>query len=340
MPPSTDATAFGLPVGTRFGFLLPRVVAALLTAFILVPVQLVVQPSGLLFERFLPGSGWVEIALLALYAGWLAGKMLAPAGAAVWRRRVWRLFSAVFFAQLALGLLGIERMLMTGNLHLPVPALIVAGPLFRGEGFFMPILFAATVLFVGPAWCSHLCYIGAWDDVAATRKRRPAELPRWRRKAHVAVLLGVLAVTLVLRWSGLPSTVALVAAAAFGLIGVGVMVLWSARSGAMTHCAAFCPIGVVSTWMGKINPFRIRIADGCTECGACSLPCRYDALGMADIARGRPGPSCTLCGDCLSRCRDGRLGYRFPGLSPAAARTLFIVLVTALHAGFLGVARI
>ncbi len=89
-------------------------------------------------------------------------------------------FSMVFFAQLLLGLAGIEKLLMTGKLHLPVPALIIAGPLFRGEGVFMLILFAATVLLVGPAWCSYLCYIGAWDNYAATAQKRPGRLPSWR----------------------------------------------------------------------------------------------------------------------------------------------------------------
>jgi polyferredoxin len=307
---------------------------------ILLPVQLVVDPPGLLVERFFPGGGWLELVLLAGYAAWLAGHMLRPAEHPVWRRRTWRLFSAVFFAQLALGLLGLESFLMTGKLHLPVPALIAAGPLFRGEGFFMPILFGATLLLVGPAWCSHLCYVGAWDDVAASRRRRPAKMPGWRRPLQIGLLVLVAGTAVGLRAAGIPSSLALYPAAAFGLVGVGLMAVWSRRTGNMTHCSAYCPIGVLATWFGRVSPFRIRISDGCSECGACSLPCRYDALGKSDIERRRPGASCTLCGDCISRCKDAHLGYRFLGLSPAAARTLFVVLVVAGHASFLGVARI
>ncbi|HDJ22855.1 MAG TPA: 4Fe-4S binding protein [Candidatus Aminicenantes bacterium] len=62
--------------------------------------------------------------------------------------------------------------LMTGKLHLPVPALILAGPIYRGTLSFMLILFLVTIVLVGPAWCSHLCYVGAWDDIACRRKRR------------------------------------------------------------------------------------------------------------------------------------------------------------------------
>ena len=47
-----------------------------------------------------------------------------------------------------------------------------------------------------------------------------------------------------------------------------------------------------------------------------------------------------LCGDCIGRCEDGNIGYRLPGMTPRGARALFIALAAALHAVFLGVARI
>ncbi len=333
-------------------------VAAFLLAFgILVPVQLVVDPPGILLERFLVTGGWLEMLGLAVYAAWLSETMMDPAVSALWRRRVWRMFSAVFFGQLVLGLAGFDRFLMTGKLHLPVPAMIVAGPLYRGSGFFMPILFTATVVFVGSAWCSHLCYIGAWDDVAArgfrlgrrtgqgaSRRtavgRRPQPMPAWRRTVQTGNLAGVVAISLGMRLAGVPWQAALPVGIAFGVVGVAVMATWSRRKGAMTHCVTYCPIGILSTVMGRINPFRIRLGDGCNECGACAAPCRYDALRAEDIARRKPASSCTLCGDCIGRCRDAQIGYRFPGLDQWQARALFIVLVVSLHSAFLGVARI
>lgn len=336
------------PVLTRYGAERGSTRASLGAAFLalvlLVPVQLVVDPPGLLLERFVPTFGWLELAGLSLYAGWLAEVMIQPALSPLWRRRVWRLFSAVFFGQLLVGLAGAESFLMTGELHLPVPALIVGGPLYRGAGFFMPILFTATVILVGPAWCSHLCYIGAWDDVAARgvkgKARRPGQLPRWHRRLQIAILVGTVVTALGLRFAGAPWQVALAVAAVFGIGGVAVMVLWSRRLSAMTHCVSYCPIGVLSTTMGRLNPFRVRIAEGCDGCGACSAACRYGALRTEHIAALKPGPSCTLCGDCVTRCRSDRLGYRFFNLDPLRARAIFITLVVALHAGFLGVARL
>jgi len=117
----------------------------LLTAFMLAIVQIKVENPIILLERFFPTLGWIEIFLLALYARWIVEKMLDPFQSATWRIRIWLLFSIVFFSQLILGLIGFEKYLMTGRLHIPVPAMIVAEPLFRGERFFMPILFISTV---------------------------------------------------------------------------------------------------------------------------------------------------------------------------------------------------
>jgi len=315
--------------------------AFLITAVALTIVYLVVNPPVILIERFLPGAGWVEIFGLSLYAAWITEKMLDMKESARWRRRIWAIFSIVFFAQFILGISGLEKFLMTGKLHVPVPALIAAGPIFRGQGFFMAILFGATILLVGPAWCSHLCYIGAWDDSASRLRSKPMKMPPWRQMVRIGLLFLIIAAAIILRLLGVSGAVAAMLAIAFGLIGVAIMLFWSRKTGVMTHCVAYCPIGPLANWLGKLSPFRIRINDTtCTDCGICHVACRYDALNMEDIKKRRPKISCTLCGDCLGSCRDGSLEYKFLGLNADRARVLFIVIVVSLHALFLGVARI
>ncbi len=294
-----------------------------------------------LADRFLPGFGALEAVLLAYYASWVTSKMMDPAEMKRTRPLIWALFSFVFFTQLLLGLAGVENMLMTGQLHLPVPALIAGGPVYRGGGFFMPVLFTISVLLTGPAWCSWLCYIGAWDDrLSRMSGRRHVELPGKLVWLRLVLLILVVAAAYVMRESGVPVFWAASAAAVFGLAGVAVMLILSRKRGVMVHCSAYCPMGIVSNLMGKLSPWRMRIGQGCTMCGACSRACRYGALSKADLERGRPGISCTLCGDCISPCRHGCMGYSLPLLSAEGARKVFIVMVVALHALFLGVARI
>jgi polyferredoxin len=196
------------------------------------------------------------------------------------------------------------------------------------------------LILVGPAWCSHLCYIGAWDNWLATAKKRVGIPPGWTRLARGLICLAVLIVAWLLGRSGQPPVLAVALAAAFGIGGVAVMLVWSRRSGIMTHCTTYCPMGLLANIFGKINPWRIRIGSGCCKCGICTRVCRYGALAAEDIEAGRAGLSCSLCGDCLAGCPHGQLYYRFPGLGHETARSAFIVVVVALHAIFLGVARL
>ncbi len=325
--PDTD------PVGPGFG-------AFLIAVVLLVPIQLTMEPAGILLERFLPLGGWWEGLFLALYAGWLGDRLQDQSQIRKLRPRVWLLFSIVFFTQLILGLAGIEKLLMNGKLHLPIPALIIAGPIFRGGGLVRDMFFTISVLAAGPAWCSWLCYIGSWDDRAARALKRPQQLPAWRSRMRVGILVLVIAVAFALGRLGVPSTSAGMLAIGFGLFGVGLMVVWSRRTGQMTHCTSFCPMGWVATRLGKVSPWRMKIASSCTDCGACTPACRFDALSHEDVLRRVPGEACTLCGDCLTNCPTESIEYRFPGVSPTRARQAFLVLVAAMHAVWLGVGRL
>ena len=147
---------------------------------------------------------------------------------------------------------------MTGKLHLPVPGMILAAPLYRGGGLFMPILFGVSVLLAGAAWCSHLCYSGVWDTVAASgRKALPP--PRWMPRLRLVCLRAHPGTSP--SSSGCParqprSAVAL--GLAFGLLLLPVAALLSRRYGSACYCLAVCPLGLVARWLGKIAPWRIR----------------------------------------------------------------------------------
>ncbi|WP_027720895.1 4Fe-4S binding protein [Maridesulfovibrio zosterae] len=314
----------------------------LLTALLLEIARSKVNFPILMVDRFLPGWGRAEIFLLALYAAWIGDKMYTPQGAKNIRPRIWAFFSLIFFGQLVLGLAGVERFLMTGVLHLPVPALIVGGPVFRGSGFFMPILFTVSVLLVGPAWCSHLCYIGAWDDQCSRLSMKPSSKVFMRKLIWLRFVLFLLVVGAAwgMKYIGISGYTAIWFAVCFGLVGILVMVHFSMKMGMMVHCTAFCPLGILSNLLGKLSPWRMRISSSCCKCMKCSKTCRYDALSKLDIEAGRPGLSCTMCGDCISSCSSSSINYKLPFTSASLSRSIFLVIIISLHALFLGVARI
>lgn len=123
----------------------------------LVQLKLTYHPI-ILLERFISGGGWFEITVIAFYGAFVAYKMQIPLNVPKWRRITWTIFSFVFFSQLIIGLLGVDKFLMTGKLHLPIPMMILAGPMYRGHLSVMTILFLSTIILTEPAWCSQLCY--------------------------------------------------------------------------------------------------------------------------------------------------------------------------------------
>jgi polyferredoxin len=294
----------------------------------------------LLADRFFPLSGWIQILLLAIYGVFLITKIADRRDTAGIRLRIWLFFSIVFFTQFILGVAGFEKLLMTGRLHVPVPAVVIAGPIFRGERFFMPILFVSTIVLVGPAWCSHLCYIGAWDGLASIARRRGGSLSSGWTWLRFTIFAATPVTAVLLRFFGVSGSSAGIVAVGFGVLGLAVMAGLSTRRGVMVHCTAICPLGVASNLLGKVSPFRIRIGPSCTDCGLCTASCRYNALSADRIRKRRPGYTCTLCGDCIASCETGALGYTIFRASPPVSRLIFLTLVVSLHAVFLGVARI
>jgi len=325
----TGAKRFRLPLLVFFFIL-----------FLLCFVQMKVENPMLILERFVKGGGWFEIGMAGIYGAIVAYHMQSPEKVAAWRKYTWFAFSVVFFSQLILGLSGLEKFLMTGKLHLPVPMMILAGPIYRGHTSVMTILFLSTVVLSGPAWCSHLCYFGAIDSLAAGgRSRRTPMRNKWALKS--TVLLLVIAAAIALRWMKVPVLTATLIAAGFGIVGLGIILLISRKEGRMVHCTAYCPIGTLVNLTRFVNPFRMHIDNtSCTDCMACTRHCKYDALNRSDILKRKPGITCTLCGDCVSSCHSSAIRYRFLRLSPERSRNLYLFITITLHACTLVLARI
>ncbi|MDP3024318.1 MAG: 4Fe-4S binding protein [candidate division Zixibacteria bacterium] len=304
----------------------------------LVQLKLTYHPI-ILLERFISGGGWFEITVIAFYGAFVAYKMQIPLNVPKWRRITWTIFSFVFFSQLIIGLLGVDKFLMTGKLHLPIPMMILAGPLYRGHLSMMTILFLSTIVLTGSAWCSQLCYFGAFDNIASIRKTERGVFKN-KKAIKTTLILVVIAGTLLLRWFNVPILIATLIAVGFGLIGIVVIICYSRKKRKMVHCILYCPIGTVVNMLKPVNPFRLDIDNSCNLCMKCTSFCKYDALNIQDVRNKKPNFSCTLCGDCLAACRDNSIKYRYFNLKPEKARNLYLILTISLHAVFLALARI
>lgn len=311
---------------------------ATIISILLLFVHIKVARPMLLAERFWEGAGYIQIVFTAFYGAYIAHKMKNPKLVPVWRIRIWSLFSIVFFSQLFLGLIGFETFLMTGTLHFPFPALIISGPLYRGEIGFMLMFFISTILLSGPAWCSSICYFGALDGIAA-QKRKPGYISYLWHKKLIGLSI-IISITLILRLSALSIEFASAIAILFGIGGLSVIYLRSRKKGTMVHCTTYCPIGTIVSFTKFLSPFRMYIDTTCTQCMQCTSSCTYQALTSQDIRNLKPGLTCTYCGDCLQACHNSSIKYKLWKFSPNIARAVFICITVSLHASCLVLARI
>lgn len=315
------------------------IIVALISFLLLSIVQVRVENPMILAERFFENGGWVEIAILSLFAGLLYHKMSDPQKTKQWRTFAWVLFSVVFFSQLCLGLFGYEKFLMTGKLHLPIPGVIVGGSIYRMEISFMPILLLSTIILTGPAWCSQLCYFGSFDYLAAGIKKKPSKMKKFMLAKLMIFSVFIIGVVL-LRLLDASIEVAAWAGGIFGIIGLLVLLILSSIKGNMIHCVTYCPIGLIVSVTKYINPFRMYIDHNCDKCMKCTSTCRYMALTKENIDNKKPGITCTYCGDCITSCHTSSIKYRFFSLSPEKARKVYLGTTIVVYVIFLGLARI
>ncbi len=301
----------------------------------------------LLGERVLPWQGvnGFVILLLAWWGGYCAEGLLNPQASPRRRRLMWTVFASVFFLQFLLGVTVASSLLMTGRLHVPVPFMMISGPVYRGEGIFMLALFSVSVLLAGSAWCSHLCYFGVWDCLSAAssrRKGRPVKRGKGLRDWRWAALAAAVGTPLLLSLWGLPVEYALAVALAAAFLAP---LAWrmSAAGGVREYCSRFCPMGLAAGLLGRLSPWRMRVKETCTGCMQCAAACRDLAIscegGACRISR-----RCTLCRDCISRCSHGALGLGMAGpfssVPSARADMYFVTLVSVMHVVFLATARV
>ena len=130
-------------------------------------------------------------------------------------------------------------------------------------------------------------------------------------------------------------------ACAYAFLSLLVMAAFSRRYGGMMHCAAFCPMGLVVSWLGRLSPWRLRVdSSSCDSCGACEKVCRWRAITPESRAKGKVLLRCTLCRDCIGICHKNAISLRCAGLAPQVSEQLFVGVLASLHAIFLACAMV
>lgn len=316
-----------------------QIITGIITLLLLGIVNYVPKIKLLMATRFFSFGGELEIIILTIYSIFLYN-FLMNRKRSFWRRLMWNLFSLLFYTQFILGILGFTTFLQTGKLHIPFPAMMIAAPVYRGDVSLMFFIFGASILLVGPAWCSYLCYFGVIDNYFADRAKPSLKITVINNMLRVAILLLMILIPLLYRYFKVNIIVVLVSLTLFIAGSIGIMFFISRKKGIAFHCTSVCPIGFLANLLGKFSVFRITISDNCIKCGACSKVCRRGALSKENIANKSAGGSCSLCGDCIAACKSNAIDYTYVWNRHMSAKPVFTSLVVIMHVIFLAVARV
>jgi len=194
--------------------------------------------------------------------------------------------------------------------------LLVAGWFFPVLGYFIPacmLLGIGIAAFQGRSWCNWLCPRGSFEDSLLSRLSRQRPIPAVFRRLPLRLgvmgfLMTVLTVMIIRLWPDpiaiggffvLMLTVTTVVAVVLGLIFQ--QRVW----------CYLCPIGTMSSWVGRNRRPLEMEATRCIDCGICARQCPMqlapvalkDPQGMAN--RG----DCLKCSLCVQHCPTAALHW-------------------------------
>jgi 4Fe-4S binding domain len=287
--------------------------------------------SGSLFFTFRIGMDNFTPLLIAVLTTWsvfLTGKMVTTKKRASYRSFYWRLLSIIFFSQILVGVFISSNFLLSGELTIPHPSFFV----FSGSHFsrFLSnalLLYFISLVLTGPSWCSHLCWLGSWDQYAASKKKRKIS----KSSIYLLRLLFFLFFVAVVLEFFKPNIKAVATLGfVYFIVSILVMAFVSGKYGSMEHCRSFCLIGKLSSIFAKISPFRM------VKISTKPIPSSSCKMGAFDEKPSKNSKlvNCTLCGDCLDKYGKSDLKMRFFNFS-FDAWPLFISLTIGLHSAFI-----
>jgi len=196
--------------------------------------------------------------------------------------------------------------------------LLVGGWFYSLIGYFIPLCMVAGVGLAsvrGRKWCNWMCPRGSFADTYMKVVSPGRKIPDWLRGTPVrlsvlAFLMAMLAFQVVRLW---PDAYAIgrffvVLLTITTVVGVFMALFFHQRA-----WCSICPIGSLSSWVGKDRYPLSMDKDACVSCGVCTKTCPMQ-LAPQEMKENETMAfkgDCLKCGLCVKACPKQAL--RFPG---------------------------
>jgi ferredoxin-type protein NapH len=188
--------------------------------------------------------------------------------------------------------------------------LLIAAWKYPVLGYFIPacmVLGIGLALFKGRKWCDWYCPRGSFYDVILKEISPKKKIPMLVKTTAfrvlvISFLMTVMIIQIIIRW---PDPIAIgmffvILLTITTFIGVILSVIFHQR----TWCS-LCPIGSVSSWVGKNQGKNQLDSELCTSCTLCHKVCpvqiepyKYKSAGIQGVDEG----DCLKCELCISAC--------------------------------------
>ncbi len=205
------------------------------------------------------------------------------------------------------------RQVFFGTLFL---ALLIAGWFYSLIGYFIPLCMAAGVGLAavrGRKWCNWMCPRGSFADTYMKAISPGKKIPRWLRTTPVragvlAFLMAMLAFQILRHW---PDPYAIgrffvILLTITTVVGIFMAIFMHQRA-----WCSICPIGSLSSWVGK-DRYKLKMdKDACINCKLCAKTCPMQ-LAPQEMKEGDNmgfRGDCLKCGLCVKACPKEAISF-------------------------------
>ncbi len=195
-----------------------------------------------------------------------------------------------------------------------VPLVVIGGYFGPYLGYIaigMLIFMLMLALFRGRYYCGWFCAMGSFHErvisrISCKKKMLPVFKAQWFRWTVFVLMMGLLTSRLVLAGGNpekIGATFVMMWSIATGL-AIGIGLIWKPRS-----WCSICPMGMIQGLIGS-RVYRLKIGDGCLECGLCEKVCPIETNpgSMRSIGIIRSA-DCMRCGNCVVNCPVEALSF-------------------------------